>query len=128
MDVIIGTLSACIGGDRRYTDTLTVTYNAASHVVLVTVRETTARGGMDGDGGTTLLGVTWSRSSAPHPSASEVMRLVRAAIADEKFSFKRYGKPAQNFRWSGVGTGLNASLCQQALQRAREASLPGEAS
>jgi hypothetical protein len=116
--VTIGRISACIAGDHRYTDTLTLTYDPVSHVVTCEVRSTTASGGMDGPGGTDPARLLLSRSTLADPTPRQVLLLAKDALARPDFSFARYGKPTKRFCWStldGDKQGLSQALAHQAL-------------
>ena len=117
--VQIGSLTANIAGDFRYTDYLTVWYDGSTDKVTVTVSSSAPIGGMDGPGGTHSPDENFRKSTKKAPTARDVMEILKGVIGNDHFNFKRYGKPSKNFRWVGAGQGLSASLCTQALAKAR---------
>ena len=119
--ITLGTLSACIAGDYRYTDTLRVYLNPSDDTVVITVSSTGAVGGMDGPGGRTEERVDYKAVSKPGAKAGEVLKMIKVVTTDRKWNFKEYGKPTKRFYWClGGGNGLNAALCTSALALARE--------
>lgn len=120
--ITLGTLSACIGGDSRYTDTLRVYLNPSDDTVVVTVSSTGAEGGMDGPGGRTEERVDHKAVSKAGAKAGEVLKMIKEVTGNSRWNFKSYGKPTKRFYWVlGGGNGLNASLCTSALALARQA-------
>lgn len=115
--VVIGSLAASVDGDLRYTDILRVEYDAESDTVEVTVSSTGAAGGMDSRGGATESAVEFRSSCPADPRA--VLGLVRGALGQRRFNFKRYGRPAKRFAWRGAGSGVSLALCEKALDLAR---------
>lgn len=93
----IGYLSACIGGDHRYTSTLTVEADPTTKQVVVKVRETAPRGGMDGPGGSYDAGLRFN-ATLEKPTPRKLMEVVRMALGTDDV-FANYGKPTKNFRW-----------------------------
>lgn len=115
---VIGRISAALGGDNRYIDTLTLTYDSTDRTVRCEVRSTAPAGGMDGtgEGEPTILKLT--RSTSPDPRPGQVIELVKRVMARGDLNFDRHGKPTKRFEWytrSGTQTGLSAALAGQAL-------------
>lgn len=110
---VIGTLSACIDGDHRYTSRLEVTLeDGKASIVLL---ENGAVGGMDGPGGSTPFVVVNSVTVEP-PDATVIVRLAKNIMDD---TLRRYGKPTKRFWWPQVGAyGLNIANCKAALANA----------
>ena len=113
--MIIGSLSACIAGDTRYTDVLRVEWNDDDSVT-VAVYSTMPVGGMDGPGGVHDLELR-ANYTLQTPSAKSVMLVIKTYINQGSYSFKRYGVPSKRFSWPGVGVGLSTKLCSDALAR-----------
>lgn len=122
----IGELKANIAGDSRYIDVLEVFYvpeQVGSHVV-VKVKTSTPAGGMDTLGSQVLWSELQSLRCEAHPKC--VIKVIKDVINDKNLNFKRYGKPSKNFEWyihcglpqSERLFGLNASLCEKALNNA----------
>lgn len=120
----LGYLSACIGYDRRYTDTLTVSLDPkggpdGTPIVLVAVNATNPIGGMDGPGGTYDSA---AYSDRVKPEAKAVLEAVKRVIdRGHEFNFKRYGKPTKNTVWYANGMrrqGLNLALVKESLEYA----------
>lgn len=123
----IGHISACIGGDERYTDALRVTYDATPKRVRVVVTESSAQGGMDGPGGRTEPRASFDEWTPESPTPKQVLDLVKKALDDGRFSFKRYGRPSKRFCWStlsGDRYGVSAALAKEALAYATWAPEP----
>lgn len=117
--VTIGTISANIAGDYRYTDTLRVELDVESNTVTISVFTTGAVGGMDGPGGATEPRADFTSSCPADPKAT--LALVKGVLAQGRYNFKNYGKPTKNFRWVGVEKrGLSLALVKQAIELARE--------
>ncbi len=117
--LVIGHISACIAGDHRYTDTLTLTYDHADHVVTCEVRSTTASGGMDGPGGADAARLQLSRSTVPDPTPQQVLALAKEVMGHRYFNFQRYGTPTKRFVWralDGERKGLSVALAREALE------------
>lgn len=121
--VIIGSLSANIAGDHRYTDALRVEWNE-DKTVTVSVFSTGAIGGMDGPGGATEPTPQATATTKPLPSAKDVMQLIKRYVNDTSYNFKRYGKPTKNFYWRGGARGLSMALCKRALDEMIEGAHP----
>lgn len=118
---LLGYISACIAGDRRYTDRCEVTYDGITDLATVSVFSTHAAGGMDGPGGTVSAdGPCFSESCPGEPKA--ILDLVKRTMRDGRFNFKQYGKPSKRFSWVLDGRsdrpdrfGLNVNLVKRAL-------------
>jgi hypothetical protein len=93
----VGYLIACIDGDRRYTDKLMVVYDSLEDLVTVTVTESSPSGGMDSYTSSSVSG--GSEQTVPSDPKS-VMQAIKQCIANNNYSFKRYGKPTKEFRWN----------------------------
>jgi hypothetical protein len=115
----IGYLNAFIPGDRRYTDTLRVSYNPQDDTVTVEVKDTSAAGGMDSHYGAGEPNSAFKQTTKPGAKTSEVMQLIKSCINDSRFLFKSYGKPSKNFNWPQIGKGLSTALCSAALDSVR---------
>ena len=121
--VQFGRTDACIGGDTRYTDVLTVAYRPHTRSVVIVVTESSPSGGRDShDGGSTFGGRT---VEVKDPTPANVLEATKRLLADERFSFKRYGKPTKRFEWetgeegvNGRSHGLSLALCRKALDEA----------
>lgn len=115
--VRMGGMYANIAGDSRYTDTINIEYLPDTDTVRVTVDVSSAAGGMDGPGGafTTL---DFDEQAPAEPKAA--MALLKSALSDDNYNFRRYGKPTKRFRWSGgAPDGLSMSSLTAALQWAK---------
>lgn len=118
--ITIGRISACIAYDHRYTDTLRVTYDATAKRVHVVVTESSATGGRDsGSSSSTELSMpSFDEWTTENPAPKDVLDLVKRAVNDDRFNFKRYGKPTKRFTWStldGDKKGLSLVLVREAL-------------
>lgn len=114
----VGSISACIGGDERYTDTLQVTYDAVPKRVRVVVTETGAVCGHDGPGGRYEPRASFDEWTPEVPTPKQVLELVKKALDDARFSFRRYGRPTRRFTWrtlDGEKTGLSVAVVKEAL-------------
>lgn len=111
--------SACIGHDRRYTDTLEAYFLPETNEVRVTVSVTGAVGGMDGPGGT--YAPRYERDTTVPAVPSAVLATIQAFIRSDSFSFHKYGKPSKNFRFNGVSqAGISLGKVVLALAAAKE--------
>ncbi len=117
---LIGSISANIAGDHRYTDTCQVKYDADANNVVVEVFSTGALGGMDGPGGRTEPRAEFNETCKAEPKA--VLALVKRVMKDGRYNFKTYGKPTKRFSWAvngrmydPKGRGLNLALVTKAL-------------
>jgi hypothetical protein len=119
--VLIGSLNAHITGDFRYNDSLKVHWDPETDTVRVRVFTTGAVGGMDsGRSDSYEPRADFDQSTGPKPTVKVVMDLIKRAISNDRFLFKRYGKPTKNFRWVPNTPGFSAKLCAGALAWARE--------
>jgi len=122
----IGSITADINGDSRYTSKVTVTVSDtrtwADHRVVVVQRlENGARGGMDGPGGAYGMAVRAS-TELIDPSPRELVEAIK-----DKFDgvIRTYGKPTKRFEWFRGGnyrafiTGLSAAKAKAALIEAK---------
>ena len=118
----IGSITADIDGDNRYTSKVTVTVSDtrswAEHPVVTVQRlENGARGGMDGSGGSYHMAVRAS-TELINPSSRELVEAIKDKFDD---TILRYGKPTKRFEWFGPGRydimahGLSIAKAQAAL-------------
>lgn len=118
MNIRIGSIYACIDGDRRYGTTLEVelTETGTAQVVLVS---TSPVGGMDGPGGTSHdRSVVGSCAATPRELLALLKRLFKTVDCG---TIARYGKPFKRFAWNtddGYENGFNAVLAKAAIERA----------
>ncbi len=112
----LGRLTANIAGDHRYTDTLVVEMDSNTRIVTVYVTVTSAVGGMDGPGGSYIPAKDVEYKTEPNPNAKDVQTLVKRAINNERYNFKKYGKPTQRLWWAGGGKGFALAVIQNALE------------
>ncbi len=117
----LGSISACIAGDHRYTDRCDVSIDIDTMTVTVEVDVTGAAGGMDGPGGTTKPRADFTATCKAEPKA--VLALVKSVMRDGRYNFKTYGKPSKRFQWVVDGRrydpkdrGLNINLVTQAMK------------
>lgn len=119
--VLIGYLSAHVPGDFRYSDSLRVHWDPETDTVRVRVLTTGAVGGMDSGRSDSYEPIAeFDRATMQGPTAKDVVALIKQALDNNSFFFKRYGKPTKNFRWVPNAVGFNAKLCTEALAWARE--------
>jgi hypothetical protein len=118
----IGSITADIDGDSRYTSKVTVTVTVirawSTHSVVVVQRlESGAQGGMDGPGGAYGLAVRAS-TKLIDPSPRELVEAIKHLFDD---TIRTYGKPTKRFEWYRGGyvlpfiTGLSAPKAKAAL-------------
>jgi hypothetical protein len=115
----IGRLYACIAGDHRYGETLTVSYDKETDTATVKVSAVAPISGMDGPGGTYPAESRFNET-LQKPTGASLVKLIKKVTGSRNFNFKEYGKPTKRFSWVGVGPGLSATICNEALVRARE--------
>lgn len=118
----IGHISATIGGDARYTDTLRVTYDQTAKRARVVVTDSSAVMGRDGPGGSYEPRVVLDEWSEPEPTPKQLLALVRRGLGASHTSFQRYGKPTRRFTWrtlDGDKRGLSLACAKEALDYAR---------
>lgn len=118
--ILLGSLYACIAGDHRYGDTLRVEWIPASGSVKVSVRSSGAVGGMDGDGRSYDAGEQYTSTCQPDPHA--VLALIKGVIDQDRFAFKKYGKPTKRFSWVEMGPGLSLRHVKEAISRVKESA------
>lgn len=107
----IGSLSANIAGDHRYTDRLSVIDEGDK--VRITVSSTGAVGGMDGPGGAYEPFVNFNETCERSPKA--VLTLIKKVISNANWNFKRYGKPTRRFWWAHGDNGISLATIKAAL-------------
>lgn len=118
--VEIGRLTATDPTDRRYTDTLTVTYDPADNTVSVAVRWAGAPGGMDtlGSDSESFNAQPVTVPAEPRAVSDAIERVVR--MPDYMFTAPGMPSPARGFRWTVTGaTGLNLRNVAAALGAVR---------
>jgi|TARA_Y100000310_G_scaffold198781_1_gene198754 hypothetical protein len=119
---LIGSITADIDGDRRYTSKVTVTVSdtrtQAGHPVVIVQRlQNGARGGMDGPGGAYDMAVRTS-TELVDPSPRRLVEAIKDKFDD---TIRIYGKPTKRFEWFRDGnyrasiTGLSAAKAKAAL-------------
>lgn len=117
--VLLGYLNANIAGDARYTDTIQVFHSYVDTSVVIVVKSTTASGGMDGNGGTTDMGIKLTVKLPDGVKAGEVLKEIKKILADTQWNFKAYGKPTKNFWWRGNLKGVSAKIVSDVLENWR---------
>lgn len=107
----IGSITACIAGDHRYTSTIKVEVTGdKAHVI---TQENGAAGGMDGPGGSMPFHETGRITVAC--TAAAIVKAIKQAVNKDR-TVKAYGKPTKNFYWTVTRTtGLSTARCQAAL-------------
>lgn len=111
----IGSISARISGDPRYTTRIEVHVDDdGAHIVTL---ENAPAGGMDGPGGSEPF--EERRRATVKPTARDIVKGIKDAIkADPEKVIQRWGKPTKRFYWAGIeGLGLELGLAQRALDR-----------
>lgn len=123
--VTLGHLYANIGGDRRYTDYLKLTYDPSNDTATVTVSSTGSVGGMDSFAGTSDPDEKYRQNTKAGCTPKDVMQLLKFPLSSGDFNFRQYGKPTKNFTWDINGSkGLSIRLVSKALEDARDSD-PG---
>lgn len=112
--ITIGSITATIAGDTRYTDELIVTFNRDTQKVTVKVRETTPSGGMDSIHGFLYERVTFHEECDADPKI--VIKLIKKVTSNPLWNFKKYGRPTKNFLWASGPRGLNVNLVADELK------------
>ena len=113
--ITIGSITATIAGDSRYTDTLIVSFNRDTQKVTVKVRETTPAGGMDSISRLLYERVTFHEECDADPKI--VIKLIKRVTSNPLWNFKKYGRPTKNFLWASGPRGLNVNLVADELKR-----------
>lgn len=113
--ITLGSITATIAGDSRYTDELIVTFNRDTQKVTVKVRETTPSGGMDSIYGFLYERCTFHEQCDPDPKI--VLKLIKKVTSNPLWNFKKYGRPTKNFLWASGPRGLNVTLAADELKR-----------
>lgn len=101
--VNLGYISANIAGDTRYTDTLYIDYVPSSDTVVVRVTEGQPTGGMDSF--TPSYSREQYRNELPASDLKGIMMALKEALTDNRFNFKKYGKPTKNLKWKDRSVG-----------------------
>jgi uncharacterized protein YuzE len=117
-EIRMGSISACIAGDYRYTDSVSVTYDTRSEVVYIRMRHSGAVGGMDGPGGSYESRVAAKRT-IEEPTPEKIVKHLREMIKCSDI-IVHYGKPTKRFHWFGGGEnaptyGISVKACASAL-------------
>ena len=120
----IGTISACIAGDPRYATRVNVLYEVRGDWARVERWESSAAGGMDGDGRANPMTLRHWITVDPRRcgglielDARDVVKAIKAIL---DATVRRYGKPTKNFSWPGVGQGLGLATVRRAIAAARD--------
>jgi len=124
---VIGEISATVGDDYRYRQTMRVFYHPADDSVTVELTETGAIGGSDYEGpgsGASEEIVSGLWNSGPGARPVVVVTAIRDMITRSGNTIARYGKPTKNFRWpQGYQVkpliGLSARIIKTVLDRHR---------
>lgn len=117
----IGSITACIAHDHRYTTRVIVDYDYDTSSVVVTQEMNGAISGMDGPGGSYPFDVR-KTIRVQDPTPALVISAIKSCFDD---TIKTYGKPSKNFGfyvWDEHGRrvvkrGLNQKLARAALER-----------
>jgi hypothetical protein len=117
---LLGSISASIAGDHRYTDRLEILINTEEKLVRVTVSGTVASGGIDGPGGANAPN-EHARSEHPLSDVAGIARAVSAHLKSSRFNFHQYGKPTKRFYWSSsldgaVAPGWSGAKLREAIK------------
>lgn len=121
-DIRLGRIYACIDGDRRYSTTITVTFNMVTRIARIERFEMNPVGGMDGTGPTmghldASLSLAESAAVNKQKFAEQIVKGIKQLIDSEcGGTVKRYGKPTKNFVWDDIGVGLSVRNCLTALE------------
>lgn len=113
----IGSITADIAGDSRYTDTLNVDYKPDTDTVLVRVSVGSPLGGMDSFTPSDFR--EDFRKEIPADDLKGIMSALKYALSDNSYNFKRYGKPTKNFFWNHDGVGPSMANLKAALDLVR---------
>lgn len=118
-EIRLGNISACIAGDHRYTDSVSVTYDWKSEGVYVRLYHSGAVGGMDGPGGSYTPHVSRERFLTLTCGPAEIVKAVREMIKCSDI-IVHYGKPTKRFCWfadveNTPVRGLSMKACEAAL-------------
>lgn len=110
----IGSITACIAGDHRYSSTIRVEVSGEDARVLLL--ENGAVGGMDGDGRS--HGFSETKRMLCKATARDIVKTVKAMMnAEVGTVVKTYGKPSKNFWWVGIKErGLSVKNAALALE------------
>ncbi len=114
--VKIGSISACIAGDHRYTERLEVFCDG--NTCEVRYQDTGAVGGMDGPGG--AYSNPWKVLTVVSADAKSIANAVRNAC-NENHVIREYGKPSKYFYWGtyacGIIHGISIAKVEKTLQK-----------
>ena len=99
----LGYIHANIDGDSRYTDSLNVDYVPATDTVVVRVDVSSPAGGMDSF--TPSYSSEGLRKEVPADDLKSIMSVLKDALSNNEYNFKRYGKPTKNFYWTDDSVG-----------------------
>ncbi len=119
--VNLGYISANIAGDTRYTDTLYIDYMPSSDTVVVRVAEGTPSGGMDSF--TPSYSREQYRNELPASDLKGIMLALKEALTDNRFNFKKYGKPTKNLKWRDRSIGPSMANLKANIDAAKAGSV-----
>lgn len=119
--VNLGYISANIAGDTRYTDTLYIDYMPSSDTVVVRVAEGTPSGGMDSF--TPSYSREQYRNELPASDLKGIMLVLKEALTDNRFNFKKYGKPTKNLKWRDRSIGPSMANLKANIDAAKAGSV-----
>lgn len=119
--VNLGYISANIAGDTRYTDTLYIDYMPSSDTVVVRVAEGTPSGGMDSF--TPSYSREQYRNESPASDLKGIMLALKEALTDNRFNFKKYGKPTKNLKWRDRSIGPSMANLKANIDAAKAGSV-----
>ena len=114
----IGWLKASVGGDLRYTDRLSVSYNQDNDTVTVSVSESSPAGGMDSF--TPSISRDSFSETYPANDLKRIMESIKHVVSSSNYAFKKYGKPTKNFEWNDESLfGLSMANLAASIAQAR---------
>lgn len=125
----IGGIYACIDGDSRYGTDISVyvseswneCHDGGSFIEIRLIRSSPV-GGMDGPGGNHIddskVLERFERSKNDRNDAKKLLTSLRRHFKTaDGGTVARYGRPTINFKWEGIGRGLNTALAIDTLSR-----------
>lgn len=114
----LGYISTNIAGDTRYTDTLYIEYIPTSDLVVIRVTEGMPTGGMDSF--TPSASNEQYRKELPSTDLKGIMMALKEALTDNRFNFKKYGKPMKNLKWKDRSVGPSIINLKANIDSAKE--------
>jgi len=123
--VLFGRMSASIAGDRRYLDTLEVSWSAALQKVIITVSTSSPLGGMDSFGGGTNFNIE-RKVELDGLDPKRVLAEVKEILANKRWNFAHYGKPTKNMCWFGSENEEILGLSLAKVKKAMEGLAEGD--